>query len=72
MSNNTDPDETAHYEPSHLDLHCFQKPIVIVKSYYANNETYALTDLSYVFFCFFFFDYYDPRQLKYSVYEWRM
>ena len=22
-------DETAHYEPSHLDLHCLQKPIVI-------------------------------------------
>ena len=22
-----DPDETAHYEPSHLDLHCLQKYI---------------------------------------------
>ena len=27
MSNNIDPDETAHYEPSHLDLRCLQKPI---------------------------------------------
>ena len=24
-----DPDETAHYEPSHLDLRCLQKPIII-------------------------------------------
>ena len=23
------PDETAHYEPSHLDLCCLQKPIII-------------------------------------------
>ena len=22
MTNSVDPDETAHYEPSHLDLHC--------------------------------------------------
>ena len=29
MSNSVDPDETAHYEPSHLDLRCFQKPIII-------------------------------------------
>ena len=25
MSNSVDPDETAHYEPSHLDLRCLQK-----------------------------------------------
>ena len=25
MANSVDPDETAHYEPSHLDLHCLQK-----------------------------------------------
>ena len=29
MSNSIDPDKTAHYEPSHQDLHCLQKPIVI-------------------------------------------
>ena len=29
MLNSGDPDETAHYEPSHLDLRCFQKPVVI-------------------------------------------
>ena len=29
MSNNVDPDETAHYVPSHLDLRCLQKPIII-------------------------------------------
>ena len=28
MSNSADPDETAH-EPSHLDLCCLQKPIII-------------------------------------------
>ena len=27
MSNSVDPDETAHYEPSHLDLCCLQMPI---------------------------------------------
>ena len=25
ITNSVDPDETAHDEPSHLDLHCFQK-----------------------------------------------
>ena len=29
MSNSIDPDETAHYEPSHLDRYCLQKPIII-------------------------------------------
>ena len=29
MSNSVDPDETAHYEPSHLDLCCLQNPIII-------------------------------------------
>ena len=28
MSNSIDPDETAHYEPSHLDLCCLQKLIL--------------------------------------------
>ena len=29
MSNSIDPDQTAHHEPSHLDLCCLQKPIFI-------------------------------------------
>ena len=29
MSNNVDLDETVHYDPSHLDLHCLQKSIII-------------------------------------------
>ena len=29
MSNSVDPDETTFYEPSHLDLRCLQKPVVI-------------------------------------------
>ena len=28
MSNRVDPDKTAHYEPSHLDLRCLQKPMI--------------------------------------------
>ena len=28
MSNSVDPDETAHYKPSHLDLSCLQKSIL--------------------------------------------
>ena len=24
-ANSVDPDETAHYEPSHLDLHCLHR-----------------------------------------------
>ena len=29
MSNSVYPDETAHDEPSHLDLRCLQKPYII-------------------------------------------
>ena len=25
IANSVDPDETARYEPSHLDLHCLQR-----------------------------------------------
>ena len=30
MSISIDPDETAHYKPSHLDLHCLHIPIIII------------------------------------------
>ena len=30
MADNADPDETAHNEPSHLDLHCLQKVKVLI------------------------------------------
>ena len=29
MSNSIDPDEMAHFEPSHLNLRCLQKSIII-------------------------------------------
>ena len=29
MANSADLDETARYEPSHLDLHCFQRYLLI-------------------------------------------
>ena len=25
MANSVDPDETTHYKPSHLDLHCLDR-----------------------------------------------
>ena len=28
MANSVDPDETAHYELTHLDLHCLQRYLV--------------------------------------------
>ena len=37
MSNSVDPDETAHYEPSQLDLRCLQKPIIICGSGRGNS-----------------------------------
>ena len=27
MANSVDPDETGHYERSHLDLHCLQRSL---------------------------------------------
>ena len=32
MANGVDPDETAHYEPSHLDLHCLPSGSTVVYS----------------------------------------
>ena len=29
MSNSVDPDEMTHHEPSHLDLRCLQKPMIM-------------------------------------------
>ena len=60
MSNGVDPDETAHYEPSHLDLCCLQKPSIIacdservnLYTYYAHNAHACVV----AFFLFFFFD----------------
>ena len=43
MANSVDPDETAHYEPSHLDLHCLQKYLS-----WSNGLT-GLTQLLYVY-----------------------
>ena len=47
MANSIDPDETAHYEPSHLNLCCLQKPITMAcgsekvkPSEYRNNRKY--------------------------------
>ena len=44
MSNSADPDETAHYEPSHLDLHCLQKPVIIA----CGNERVTIANMSTV------------------------
>ena len=45
MSNSVDPDETAHYEPSHLDLRCLQQPIIIDCGSERDND--SNTDGSY-------------------------
>ena len=29
MADSVDPNETAHYEPSYLDLHCLQRYLVL-------------------------------------------
>ena len=46
MSKSVDPDETAHYEPSHLDLCCLQKPIIIAcGSERVNNHTSLILEI---------------------------
>ena len=43
MSNSVDPDETAHYEPSHLDLLCLPKTFIIAYvSERVNNYAHSL------------------------------
>ena len=39
MSNSVDPDETAHYELSHLDLRCLQRRIFIAYGSERVNKT---------------------------------
>ena len=41
MANNIDPDEMAHYEPSHLDLHCLQRYLHLL-FFCAERETILL------------------------------
>ena len=65
MSNSIDPDETAHYEPSHLDLRCLPKPIVITYGSerapviylreYADRTVISLPAFGKKTFFFFFF-----------------
>ena len=31
MANSVDPDETARYEPSHLDLQCLHKYVLVCR-----------------------------------------
>ena len=55
MSNSVDPDKTAHYEPSHLDLRCLQKPIIIASgSERVKREAYFLAE-DIIFFFYFIF-----------------
>ena len=45
MSNMVDPEETGRFEPSHLDLRCFQKPIIIAygsESVNTNNKVISI------------------------------
>ena len=46
MANSVDPDEMAHYEPSHQDLHCLQRFLVFkaerVNYYYSHLDLHCL------------------------------
>ena len=44
MANSVDPDEMAHYDPSHLDLHCLQKNL----SQSAELKGLTFTDLGLI------------------------
>ena len=48
MSNSIDPDETAHYEPSHLDLRCLQKPIIAYGSEKAMSKCSDILTLPFL------------------------
>ena len=41
MSNSVEPDETAHYEPSHQDLHCLHRHLV----WYTGMEWLNINDI---------------------------
>ena len=42
MANSLDPDETAHHKPSHLDLHCLQKYVLIYLTERVKGNWYNL------------------------------
>ena len=46
MADSVDPDEMAHYEPSHLDLHCLHRYNVSVLVYQAERVN-ASTEFLY-------------------------
>ena len=56
-ANTVDPDETAHYEPSHLDLQCLQIQLLLclvlygLKSYDACLHWNLLASLTGLFCC---------------------
>ena len=53
MSNRVDPDETAHHEPSHLDLCCLQKPTLspmAVKELSFHKSVKYLSDTVCIFY----------------------
>ena len=46
MSNSVDPDETAHYEQSHLDVCCLQNPVIIARGSERVNQIVHMAGLS--------------------------
>ena len=46
MANSVDPDETACYEPSHLDLHCFHRYLFWSAGQKGLNTEYKNTNQS--------------------------
>ena len=47
MANSVDPDETARYEPSHLDLHCLQK----YQDWFEGLKGLNLSFMQFIFVC---------------------
>ena len=67
MSNSVDPDEMAHYEPSHLDLCCLQKSIIMACGSERVKVRLILYNtrkrLKFIIFCFLIFHYFESADV---------
>ena len=51
MANTVDPDETAHYEPSHLDLQCLQIQLLLCLALHRLIVTFLAQLYALIFLC---------------------
>ena len=54
LEGTVDPDETAHYEPSHLDLQCLQIQLLLCLALYglAQLKIHIMLDVFKIIICF--------------------